>query len=269
MLLPPPKGSGFPQPKKFMKLFFDIETTGLDKTSDEILQLSIINENEDILFNDLFRPVRKKEWVDAQKVNGISSEMVKDKKSFNEVRSEIQNIFSKATELIAYNTSFDIGFLRKNGIVFPEVKITDPMLDFSNIYREWDESRNTYKWKNLAFVSDWFEYGDFNAHDSLEDIRATKYIYDIIEKNYKSNNLWQTVNECYDETGKPTCWSRRIDSSMYGRFLWITINEKGNYLVAYLNDKEFVVLKECKSLSSAKRWATQNIVPKLPNTSKK
>ena len=41
-----------------MKVFFDIESTGLDPVRDEILQLSIINENEEVLFSDYIRLVR-------------------------------------------------------------------------------------------------------------------------------------------------------------------------------------------------------------------
>ena len=62
-----------------MKLIFDTETTGLDPMRDEILQLSIIDENEDVLFNDYLKPTRKTEWPDAERINHISYMMVKDK----------------------------------------------------------------------------------------------------------------------------------------------------------------------------------------------
>ena len=52
-----------------MKVFFDIESTGLDPVRDEILQLSIINENEEVLFSDYIRPVRHKTWNEAEKIN--------------------------------------------------------------------------------------------------------------------------------------------------------------------------------------------------------
>lgn len=50
-----------------MKLIFDTETTGLDPMRDEILQLSIIDENENVLFNDYLKPLHKAKWPDAER----------------------------------------------------------------------------------------------------------------------------------------------------------------------------------------------------------
>lgn len=56
----------------------DIETTGLDPANDEILQISIINGRGKTLYNSYIRPVHKREWKEAEEINKISWEAVKN-----------------------------------------------------------------------------------------------------------------------------------------------------------------------------------------------
>lgn len=164
-----------------MKAFFDVETTGLDVNEDEILQLSIIDENDTVLFNEYFCPEKKKVWREAEKIHHITAEMVQGKPSFKERKEEIQEIFTRATELIAYNAKFDLSFLKVSGIDFPEVPISDPMLDFAVVYGEYNERYGTFKWQKLTKAASYYGY-KFDAHDSLEDIRATKFVYEKLRK---------------------------------------------------------------------------------------
>ena len=56
-----------------MNICLDTETTGLNPSFDEILQLSIIDSNtNEVLFNDYFKPQYTVCWDEAQAVNGIS-----------------------------------------------------------------------------------------------------------------------------------------------------------------------------------------------------
>lgn len=54
----------------------DCETTGLDPTEDEILSLSIVDWDGNVLLDRRYKPERKTEWPDAQRVNGISPRAV-------------------------------------------------------------------------------------------------------------------------------------------------------------------------------------------------
>ena len=51
----------------------DFETTGLKAGEDEVLQVSIIDENYNVLLNVYCRPNNKDSWEDAQAVHGIIS----------------------------------------------------------------------------------------------------------------------------------------------------------------------------------------------------
>lgn len=59
-------------------IFLDTETTGLDPETDEILQISVVNNNGEILLNSYIRPEHKTEWTAAEAINHISPQMVKN-----------------------------------------------------------------------------------------------------------------------------------------------------------------------------------------------
>lgn len=60
----------------------DFETTGLKAGEDEVLQVSIIDENYNVLLNAYCRPNNKESWEDAQAVHGITPLMVANELPF-------------------------------------------------------------------------------------------------------------------------------------------------------------------------------------------
>lgn len=74
-------------------------------------------------------------------------------------------------------------------------------------------------------------------------------------------NQWEIIHDMDDEeTGEPTGWSLEINHEKHGKYVWITLNEKEKYNVEVKVLDDFKVLAECKSLSSAKRWVTINLL---------
>lgn len=63
----------------------DFETTGLKAGEDEVLQVSIIDENYNVLLNVYCRPNNKGSWEDAQAVHGITPLMVANELPFERV----------------------------------------------------------------------------------------------------------------------------------------------------------------------------------------
>lgn len=157
----------------------DTETTGLDSKADEILQVSIIDENGDTLYNCYFKPSRHTEWAEAEKVNHITPEMVKNCPDISKGAAAISRILASAEKIIGYNTPFDLGFLRAAGVIIPErAEIVDVMQMFSEIKGDWDEVHGGYKWHKLTECAEYYGYKwSGAAHDSLEDARATLYCY--------------------------------------------------------------------------------------------
>lgn len=166
----------------------DFETTGLKSPLDtcikgvkydEILSVSIIDQDENVLLNTLCKPKMRKTWTKAQEINGISPAMVKDKQPFEDIFPTVKEILLKSKLVIAYNIDFERGFLLGYDAICDFVggcklreKIVwgaDPMFMYSGyICNE--------KWQKLSTVARHFKY-KFEAHDSLEDVKATLFCY--------------------------------------------------------------------------------------------
>ena len=159
-----------------MIVVIDFETTGLEAGEDEVLQVSIIDEEYNVLLNTYCRPNNKDSWEEAQKINGITPLMVANKLPFERYTAAVSDILTKADYVIAYNYVFEDAFLRAYGIEVDREKWFDPMLAFAEIYGEWDSSYNDYKWQSLSKCAEYYGY-QFKAHDSLEDVKATLYCY--------------------------------------------------------------------------------------------
>lgn len=164
-------------------IVIDTETTGFHPyDGDELLQVSIIDTDGNVLFDEYFKPQHRTEWKEAEQVNGISPEMVADRPAISEKISEINAIIKNSDTIIGYNTQFDIGFLKANGAIVPDdLETVDVMEDFAKIYGEWNSARGSYKWQKLTraaeyYGSDWSQRAE-TAHNSLGDCFATLYVY--------------------------------------------------------------------------------------------
>lgn len=161
-------------------LCFDVETTGLSREEDEILQLSIVDGTGKTVFNEYIKPTRHESWDGAEAIHGISPSDVADKPTIEEYRDTLNDIFKDVQLLVGYNNIyFDNAFLKEAGIQIPEdAKMYDVMLKFAPIYGEWNEMRQDYKWQKLAKCAEYYGFhGDGQFHDSLEDVRATLHCF--------------------------------------------------------------------------------------------
>lgn len=159
-----------------MKVVIDFETTGLNPETDEILSVSIIDENYNVLLNTLCKPFYLESWETAQAIHGISPADVEDCYYFSVYAGRIIDILEKADGVIAYNCPFEKAFLKYNGINVKKINWIDPMIMFAEIYGEWSSARKSYKWQKLSICADYYGY-KFKAHNSLEDVKATLYCY--------------------------------------------------------------------------------------------
>ena len=165
-------------PRKIICL--DVETTDKSPENAEILQLSIIDYDGNVLFNKYIKPDIAEEWPGAERINHISPKKVSQKHHLDHYYSELDNIFKEADLIVAYNGDhYDIPIIAKYGFEYLLDKPSyDVMLKFAPIYGAWDEYHQSYTWQKLKTCADHYGYrsnGEF--HDSLEDIRATLFCY--------------------------------------------------------------------------------------------
>lgn len=161
-------------------IVLDTETTGLNAAEDELLQVSIIDNEGTVLFDSYIRPTQHTEWAEAERVNHITPEMVADAPTIAEVMPEINDILKRYDKIVGYNVRFDADFLKHNGAEFSNAEYADAMKMFAPIYGEWNDQRGSYKWQKLTTAAGYYGY-DWSAHEeahnSLGDCYATLYVY--------------------------------------------------------------------------------------------
>ena len=176
-------------------IVLDTETIGLNAAEDEILQVSIIDNEGAVLFDSYIKPTQHTEWAEAERIHHITPEMVADAPTIAEVMPEINDILNRYDKIVGYNLKFDKAFLENNGAEFLSTEYADVMKMFAPIYGEWNDQRGSYKWQKLTIAADYYGY-DWSehkeAHNSLGDCYATLHVYKEINeviKNQKSEYM--------------------------------------------------------------------------------
>jgi DNA polymerase-3 subunit epsilon len=184
-------------------LSLDLETTGLNpRDNDEILQISICDGNGSTLLNSYVRPEKRRRWPNAERIHGITWQMVKDSPTLKEMGGQIKEILGGCTLLIGYNIrTFDLEFL-KAGHVWPPsgMKVYDLIYDCSVIHGTWSDKYHNYTYISLAKVAQWYGV-KYEAHDALEDAVATTMVFYGMLDSYL---MKKAIEERKGTAAKPT-----------------------------------------------------------------
>ena len=70
-------------------VFLDVETTGLDPRTDEIIEIGILEDAGRVLLDSLVRPERHRRWPGAEAIHGIAPDDVADAPTLDELRPRI------------------------------------------------------------------------------------------------------------------------------------------------------------------------------------
>lgn len=171
-------------------IVLDIETTGIS-TTDEPLQISVIDTNGKVLYNSLIKPMFHDEWNAAEAVNQIRNVDIQKAPYLIEEAKKVADAISGADTIIGYNVTFDIGVLHRYGIPLnPMTTIIDVMELFAPIYGDWSDKFCSYKYQKLSTCAAYFGYDwkMMKAHDSLSDCFATLYCYEKIKEMEEKTN---------------------------------------------------------------------------------
>lgn len=153
-------------------VFLDIESTGLHVIHDRIVQLALIkypkNNDPAIEYTALVNPGRSI-TEEAMSIHGITEEMVKDKPFFKDIAKKVHDFIGDA-DLAGYNSNrFDVPMLME------ELDRAGHQLDMTT-RRTIDVMRIFTKMepRNLSAALKFYTGEELiNAHDALEDVRAT------------------------------------------------------------------------------------------------
>lgn len=158
----------------------DFETTGIDPSFHEILQVSIIDDAENVLLNQYCKPKHVFYWPEAYDVNHISPGSVENCPHFSDVAPYVHDILLRADTVIAYSYPFEPDFLRAYGINPDDLTWgTDPMkLACKSYNKQYHSSRSRMK---LTAAAEMIGY-TYTPHDALEDVKATLHVYQALQK---------------------------------------------------------------------------------------
>ena len=159
-----------------MFVYLDTETTGLNGgRGDEIVELSIIDDNGDILIDTLVKPDNKTSWIDAQEIHGISPDDVIDAPSLKSLMPEILRVISGKTVVI-YNSGFDIMFFSDE--TFSNSNVRCCMLEYAEKIGDWNDYRGGYRWHKLSAAASHVNHSwSGDAHRALADTLATRSVW--------------------------------------------------------------------------------------------
>lgn len=203
-------------PGLFEAIVIDTETTGIrhydiiggHERKNYVLQLTIISAHTGgILYDGYFKP-RIKSWPEAEKVNHITYNMVKDCPTIQKESEKIQKIFDAARVIIGYNTFFDVGFLEFSGLNFQKVHhFIDVMEDFSVWNGDLHEYYHSFTWQKLTKAANvsGFDWNKLPPHNSAADCLATLHVAKWLQKQNKEKGWQVYYPPCSHYDGAYTC----------------------------------------------------------------
>ncbi|MCI5790504.1 MAG: 3'-5' exonuclease [Clostridiales bacterium] len=172
----------------------DIETTGLSKTNDRIIQIAMVKVIDGQIQDTYCKLVNPKKHIasEASEVNGIYDEDVENEKKIIELFPEIFDFINNLT-IVAHNAAFDMGFLRNEWYRcfdsnFPKHKDICTMQLWRLLYSTFEqENPSSAKLSHLVHTllddEDINKY-DEDMHDALCDATMTAKVF---MKTYDDN----------------------------------------------------------------------------------
>jgi DNA polymerase III subunit epsilon len=152
----------------------DTETTGL-YDSPEPVQISIINQDGLVLLDSFVRPVRHSIWPEAERIHGISPDMVSNAPTLLDLKNSVESSVFGA-DLIIYNASYDLPIVFGDGISSTFNHVFCCMLAYCDY-------ANTSRWQKLVSAAQQTGYvwpKSHQPHSALGDCFATLHIWRTI-----------------------------------------------------------------------------------------
>jgi exonuclease, DNA polymerase III, epsilon subunit family len=170
-------------------IVYDLETTGLTPTHDEILEIGAIRVvNGDItgVFHEYIRP-NKSIPPKVTEINGITNEKVADSRTINEVLPDFIE-FTERLPMVAYNAEFDYEFMKEAQLRIEGKKFVRKHYCAMEIYKKYHKQYWGSRPISAKLTSavreicgdDYHEEFIKNNHSALVDASATQIIFETI-----------------------------------------------------------------------------------------
>jgi len=173
-------------------VIIDIETTGLDRRNDLILEIGVVelnltNGDTNVLFETFvnepeFGENFRNAWIFGN--SDMSFDDICNAPSFSEIRHRLQELLNNYF-VTAFNKEFDFDFLRRRGIEIPN-ELPCIMLTATpicEIPKTWDDPNDPFKWPSVQEAWDFFfpdtDYEEAHraANDAIHEARILYEMY--------------------------------------------------------------------------------------------
>lgn len=183
----------------------DVETTGLNRVQDRIIELAwIYVENGSVMgtYSTLVDPERKISQT-ASAVNGIFDEDIKGAPKYSDIQGKVKSALVGAT-VIGHNVTFDLGFIARL------IGKTDGRILYIDTYHLARRVFPDLPGYKLGQLCETLHLGSRSSHRALDDVQATLELF----------NLCQTELQKRDEEAKAERKAKKIEAELQRKALF-------------------------------------------------
>lgn len=188
---------------------FDLETTGLNYQTDEIIQVSALKvKNDEVVdqFNHYVKPANSIPFYITD-ITGITNEIVANADTIDQVMLEFSDFVDNYI-LIGHNIAkFDIPFIVNNGFFREQIKIVDTLRMVRRMKEDFPVKLENMK---LQTLKDYFGL-NYTSHDGLGDCKTNLVVY----KKLRDHDLDYKVPICQEANSE----LKNLTFVLTGRFI--------------------------------------------------
>ena len=157
----------------------DIETTGLRCQTDDIIEISAVKVENDIITDEYSSLVYTDKIIDPFifGLTGINNAMLENAQELSTVLCELFDFVGNMT-IVGHNIGFDMRFISWNSALLFGEKLTNNTLDSLLFSKEVLPDLKSHK---LSYLKEYFGIGGV-SHRALDDCRTTYELVEILKK---------------------------------------------------------------------------------------
>lgn len=210
-------------------LFLATNTSGNNTNIDEIIELTIINDKNEVLFNQHFKPVNNTTYDKELTMYGNTPEELNKYPTFKECATDIIGALNTDNSIVCYDISNYIFHLDDNVLsCLQSMNVTDLNLEFSKIYGNYDKELKVIKWNPIETACSFYDYDLDTLPSSLDKVKGIRHLYNKLEERKLILNDLTNRNKAEDyaikEFGKKIAFKYNPDF-INGTFTSDDLNE--------------------------------------------
>ncbi len=163
-------------------IVFDLETTGISCSYDEIVEISAIKVVDGKVIGEFSKLVNPKRFIPyaASAVNGITDAMVRDEPGFDEVLPKFLDFIGDGI-LVGHNIhTFDLKFIYRDCEKYLGKTLTNNYVDTLRLAKRVLPQLSHYKLTDLA---QHYQIPVIGAHRALNDCRMNQQLFEALGRD--------------------------------------------------------------------------------------